>query len=201
LQPLTHLEWPILAGLSDQQTGVGPARAKVWPQRRHPWCQAHDLRHLAAPLADVAAACKGERRKAGRQHGGDRIRTEPRAEPSQAGVWTVTGLLPSPLEQPKASAAHPPVPECAADAVVTPRCRPTRSRLTLKGRPPCRWAGMATAERLDDVAGVSLTLLRTHDAPRLAPLSQGLQAALAPFAQTSQEVQQGAAGLRAIADI
>jgi len=60
---------------------------------------------------------------------------------------------------------------------------------------------MATAERLDDVAGVSLTLLRTHDAPRLAPLSQGLQAALAPFAQTSQEVQQGAAGLRAIADI
>ena len=201
LQPLTHLEWPILAGLSDQQTGLGPALAKVWPQSRHPWCQAHDLRHLAEPLADVAAACKGELRKAVRQHGGDLIRTEPRAEPSQAGVWTVTGLLPSPLEQPKASAAHPPVPECAADAVVTPRCRPTRSRLTLKGRPPCRWAGMATAERLDDVAGVSLTLLRTHDAPRLAPLSQGLQAALAPFAQTSQEVQQGAAWLRAIAYI
>src|SRR5437660_3034271 len=107
LKPLTHLEWPILAVLSDKQTGLGPALATVLPQSRHQWCQAHSLRNLAEPLADVDAACKGELRTAVRQHVGDLIRTEPRAEPSQAGVLTVTGLLPSPLEQPKASAAHP----------------------------------------------------------------------------------------------
>ena len=201
MKPLTHLEWPILAGLSDKQTGVGPALATVWPQSRPPWCQAHSLRHLAEPLADVDAACTGELRKAVRQHVGDLSRTEPRAEPSQAGVVTVTGLLPSPLEQPQASAAHPPVPESAADEVVTPRLRPTRSLLTLKGRPPFRLAGMETSARLDDVAGCSRNLLSTHDDPRLAPLYQDLQSALAPFAQTSQEVQQGAAWLRAIAYI
>src|SRR4029434_7411980 len=37
--------------------------------------------------------------------------------------------------------------------------------------------------------------------PRLAQLYQGLQSALAPFAQTYQEVQQGAAWLRDIAYI
>jgi hypothetical protein len=201
LKPLTHLEWPILAVLSDKQTGVGPALAQVLPQSRHPWCQAHSLRNLAEPLADVDAAFKGELRKAGRQHGGDLIRTEPRAAPRQAGVVTVTGLWPSPLEQPKASAAHPPVPESAADEVVTPRFRPTRSLLTLKGRPPFRWAGRETSERLDDVAGFRLNLLSTHYDPRLAQLYQGLQSALAPFAQTDQEVQQGAAWLRDIAYI
>ncbi len=164
-------------------------------------CQAHYRRNLAEPLADVDAAFKGERRKAVRQHVGDLIRTEPRAEPSQAGVLTVTGLLPSPLEQPKASAAHPPVPESAADEVVTQLFRHTRSLLTLKGRPPFRLAGMETYERLDDVAGFSLNLLSTHYDPRLAQLYQGLQSALAPFAQTYQEVQQGAAWLRDIAYI
>jgi hypothetical protein len=191
----------MLAVLSDQQTGLGPALAKVLPQSRHQWCQAHDLRHLAEPLADVDAAFKGALRKAVRQHVGDLIRTEPRAAPSQAGVLTVTGLLPSPLEQPKASAAHPPGPETTADEVVTQLFRHTRSLLTLTGRPPFRWAGMETSERLDDVAGFSLNLLSTHDDPRLAQLSQGLQSALAPCAQTYQEVQQGAAWLRDIAYI
>jgi len=60
---------------------------------------------------------------------------------------------------------------------------------------------METYERLDDVAGFSLNLLSTHYDPRLAQLYQGLQSALAPFAQTYQEVQQGAAWLRDIAYI
>jgi hypothetical protein len=201
LKPLTHLEGPILAVLSDKPTGLGPALATVLPQSRHPWCPAHDLRTLAAPLATVDAACKGELRKAVRQHGGGLSRTAPRAEPSQAGVLTITGLWPSPLEPPKASAAHPPVPESAADEVVPPLLRHTRSLLTLKGRPPFRWAAMETSERLDDVAGCSLDRLSTPYDPRLAQLYQGLQSALAPLAQTYQEVQQGAAWLRAIADI
>jgi len=201
LKPLTRLEWPILAVLSDKQTGLGPALATVLPQSRHQWCQAHYLRNLAEPLAHVDAAFKGELRKAVRQHVGNLIRTEPRAEPSQAGVLTVTGLLPSPLEHPKASAAHPPGPESAADEVVTQLFRHTRYLLTLKGRPPFRLAGMETYERLDDVASFSLDLLSTHYDPRLAQLYQGLQSALAPFAQTYQEVQQGAAWLRDIAYI
>jgi len=60
---------------------------------------------------------------------------------------------------------------------------------------------METSERLDDVAGCSLNLLSTHYDPRLAQLYQGLQSALAPCAQTYQEVQQGAAWLRDIAYI
>jgi len=34
LQPLTHLEWPILAVLSDKQTGLVPAVAEVFPASR-----------------------------------------------------------------------------------------------------------------------------------------------------------------------
>ena len=201
LKPLKHLEWPILAVLSDKQTGLRPALAKVLPNSRHQWCQAHYLRNLAEPLAEAATAFKGALRKAVRQHVGDLIRKEPRAKPGQAGVLTVTGLFPSPLEAPKASAAQPPAPETEADEVVTQLFRHTRYLLTLKGRPPFRLAGLETYERLHDVAGFSLELLSTHYDLRLVQFYQGLQSALRPFAQTYQEVQQGAAWLRDIAYI
>jgi hypothetical protein len=38
------------------------------------------------------------------------IRQEPRTEPGQAGVLTVTGLLPSPLTEPQAPVSHHPTP-------------------------------------------------------------------------------------------
>jgi hypothetical protein len=41
LQPLTHLEWPILAVLSDKQPGLVPAVATVCPKSHHQFCQAH----------------------------------------------------------------------------------------------------------------------------------------------------------------
>jgi len=47
LAPLKHLEWPILAVLSDKQTGLVPAVATVWPNIRYQFCQAHYLRNLA----------------------------------------------------------------------------------------------------------------------------------------------------------
>jgi hypothetical protein len=201
LKPLKHLEWPILAVLSDKQTGLKPALATVLPQSRHQWCQAHDLRNLAAPLAEADAAFKGERRKAVRQHVGALIRKEPRADPTQAGMLTVTGLFPGPLEAPKASTARSPAPEADADEVVTELFRHTRSLLTLKGRPPFRLAGLETYERLHDVAGFSLDLPSTHYDARLVQFYQGLHSALRPCAQTSQEVQQGAAWLHDIASI
>jgi Transposase, Mutator family len=208
LAPLKHLEWPILAVLSDKQTGLGPAVATVWPNSRHQWCQAHYLRNLAEPLAEADAAFKGDLRKTVRHHVGDLLRQEPRAEPGQAGVLTVTGLVPGPLEAPPVPASPrlaPRVPstapELAADAVVTQLFRHTRYLLTLKGRPPFRLAGLETYERLQNVARCSLDLLATRYEPRLAQLYQGLQATLAPFAQTYQDVQQGAVWLRDIAYI
>jgi hypothetical protein len=97
--------------------------------------------------------------------------------------------------------ASPTAPAPAADAVLTQLCRPTRDLLPLKGRPPFRLAGMETSERLATVARCGLALLAQRDAPRLGPLVQGLQAARAPWAQTSQELPQGAAGRRDLADI
>ena len=44
LAPLKHLEWPILAVLSDKQTGLAPAVATVLPKSRHQFCQAHYLK-------------------------------------------------------------------------------------------------------------------------------------------------------------
>jgi len=92
LQPLTQLEWPILAVLSDKQTGLMPAVTKVLPESRYQFCQAHYLRNLAAPLAEADAAFKVDLRKAVRQQVGDLIRKEPRATPAPLGVLTVTGL-------------------------------------------------------------------------------------------------------------
>jgi hypothetical protein len=208
LEPLKPLEWPMLAVLSDQQTGLVPAVATVCPHSRHQLCQAHSLRHLAEPLAEADAAFKGELRQRVRQHVGDLIRQEPRAAPGQAGVLPVTGLLPSPRTEPQAPVSHHPTPRVSplapepdADEVVSQLFRHTRYLLTLKGRPPLRLAGIETYERLDHVARGSLELLAQRYEPRLVQLSQGLQAALAPFAQTHQALQQGAGWLRAIASI
>jgi hypothetical protein len=208
LEPLTHLAWPILAVLSDKQTGLMPAVAAVLPHSRHQWCQAHYLRNLAEPLAEADAAFKAELRKSVRQQVGDLIRQEPSAAPSQAGILTVTGLLPSPLEGPQAPATQRLIPRTRpwaaapeADEVVVQLFRHTRYLLTLKGRPPFRLAGIETYERLTNVASFSLELLTHRFEPRLVQLYQGLQAALAPFSQRHQELQQGAAWLRDIAYI
>jgi hypothetical protein len=208
LAPLKHLEWPILAVLSDKQTGLAPAVATVLPKSRHQFCQAHYLRNLAEPLVESDAAFKGELRKSVRQQVGALIRQEPQTAPGQAGVLTVTGLLPSPLKTSSARISQTPTSSDTPDApasetheVVTQLCRHTRSLLTLKGRPPFRLAGLETYERLQNVARFSLDLLAQRYEPRLAQLYQGLQSALSPFAQTYQEVQQGAVWLRDIAYI
>ncbi|HEY5869036.1 MAG TPA: transposase [Candidatus Tectomicrobia bacterium] len=208
LAPLRHLEWPILAVLSDKQTGLVPAVATALPDSRHQFCQVHYLRNLAEPLAAADAAFKGELRQTVRAHVGDLLRQEPQRLPGQAGVLTVTGLLPSPVEAPATPrspspppAVSPPASTPAAEAVLTQLIGHTRYLLTLKGRPPFCLAGLETYERLRSVAGLSLDLLATRYDPRLAHLYQGLQAALAPFAQTYDTLHQGAAWLRDIAYI
>ena len=194
--------------LSDKQTGLVPAVASVLPSSRHQFCQAHYLRNLAEPLAEADAAFKVELRQTVRQHVGDLIRREPRTAAGQAGVLTVTGLLPSPLQEPLAATSPTSKPTVApassgpeVDAVVTQLFRHTRYLLTLKGRPPFRLAGIETYERRHSVARFSLDLLAKRYEPRLAQLYQGLQAALSSCAETSQELQQGAAWLHDIAYI
>jgi len=207
LRPLKQLKWPILAVLSDKQTGLMPAVRTVFPKSRYQFCQAHYLRNLAEPLADTDSAFKVDLRKAVRQQVGALIRKEPRPEPDPSGVLTVTGLLPSPISMPEASGASgspssiESPPEIEVDAVITQLFRRTRYLLTLKGRPPFRLAGMETYEQLDDVARLSLDLLTERYDPRLVQLYQGLQSALSPFAQTYQDLQQGRAWLRDIAYI
>ena len=207
LRPLKQLEWPILAVLSDKQTGLMPAVRKVFPKSRHQFCQAHYLRNLAEPLADTDAAFKVDLRKAVRQHVGDLIRKDPRHQSDTSSVLTVTGLLPTPVSLLEPSGSLEPQSALSktlpseADEVIAQLFRRTRYLLTLKGRPPFRLAGMETYQRLDEVAHLSLDLLSQRYDPRLAQLYQGLQSALSPLAQTYQDLQQGAAWLRDIAYI
>src|SRR5215813_5938753 len=136
LQPLKHLEWPILAVLSDKQTGLVPAVATVLPHSRYQFCQAHYLRNLAEPLAEADAAFKMELRQTVRQHVGDVLRHESHTAPSQAGVLKVTGLVPNPLgpqeactapaSQRQEPRAFPTAPEPAAEEVITQLVRHTR---------------------------------------------------------------------------
>ena len=200
-----------MAVLRDKQTGVVPAGAMVFPNRRSQFWQGHSLRHLAEPLAAAEAACKMERRHPVRQHGGDVLRHASHTAPSPAGVLTVTGLGPSPLgpqeartapaSQRREPRACPTAPEPAAEEGITHLVRHPRSLLTRTGRPPVRLAGMATSERLEHRARCSLDLLATPSDPRLAQLYRGLRSALCHVAQTSQACQQGAAWLRDSADI
>jgi hypothetical protein len=207
LAPLRHLEWPILAVLSDKQTGLVPAVATALPGSRHQLCQAHYLRNLAEPLAAADAAFKGALRQTVRQQVGNLIRQEPPSSLGHAGILTVTGLLPSPVAEPTAPAgpclapSATPTAAPADEQVITQLVRHTRYLLTLKGRPPLRLAGMETYERLSHVASLSLDLLAKHYEPRLAQLYQGLQAALSPLAETYQALHQGAAWLHDIAYI
>jgi len=208
LAPLRHLEWPILAVLSDKQTGLVPAGATVLPHSRHQFCQAHYLRNLAEPLAAADTAFKSELRKTVREQVGALLRQTPQRLPGHAGVLTVTGLLPSPVEAPPAptcwrpaSAAAPTASEPEAEKIITQLLGHTRYLLTLKGRPPLRLAGMETYERLHGVACLSLDLLAKRYEPRLAQLYQGLRAALSPFTETYHALHQGAAWLRDIAYI
>ncbi len=185
-----------------------PAVASVFPKRPHQFCQAHYLRNLATPLADANTAFKSEVRKAVRDQVGSLMRQEAIAGDAPNGVLTVTGMLPEP-------GVHPPLPvwtasqgrRCEhgdalkADEVVNHLLAHTRYLLMLKGRPPFRLAGLETYEHLEGVVGLSFDLLTHRLDWRLVQLYQGLKDALAPFAQTYAELQQGAVWLRDIADI
>jgi hypothetical protein len=205
LEPLRELDWPILAVLSDKQKGLPQAVATVLPEARHHFCHSHYLKNLAEPLAKADSTFNVELRKTVRAEVGLLIRAEKTSATRQPAVLTVTGLLPDPSQtapdtenlgaEPVVSAQSD---AAVADTVVTQLLRHTRYLLTLKGRPPFRLAGIEAYQRLQGVVALSQELLAHRHDPRLAGLSDGLQTALAPFAQQYHQLQQGETWLRNI---
>jgi hypothetical protein len=119
-------------------------------------------------------------------------------------VLTVTGIFGSPLPGAWADGDDPDgvvEPQGQVDELISSLFAHTRYLLTLKGRPPFNLAGLETYERLKHLAELSLKWLSHRLEPRLVKFYQGLKVALAPFAQTYAELQQGAVWLRDIADI
>ena len=120
----------------------------------------------------------------------------------------MTGLLPSLCRRVHGPILPKPTARCLtprrpilADQIITPLVRHALLAHT-KGRPPFRLAGLETSERLRSVAGAEPRLAgHALRELRLAQLYQGLQTALAPFAETYQDIHQGAAWLRDIAYI
>jgi hypothetical protein len=204
LAPLLKQGWPILAVLSDKQTGLEQAIANKLPTSPHQFCQAHYLRNLAKPLSEADAEMKTELRKAVREQIGEFIRRPVLRDASAQGVLTVTGILGSPLPGAAANADEPggvSEPQRQVDEVISSLFAHTRYLLTLKGRPPFNLAGLETYERLHHVAQVSFDLLRHRLDWRLVAFYQGVQTALAPFAARYHDLDQGAVWLRDIADI
>lgn len=226
LEPVAQLPWPIRAVLSDKQTGLLPAVHKVLPHSSHQFCQGHYLKNLAEPLSEADEAFKVELRKTIRQEVGNLIRAEKPADSAEAGVLTVTGLLPSPLAAKAPLTANPePVstvnseatevfpttnpesvstvnPETAeAYEIVDSLTRRIRYLLTLKGRPPFRLAGIEMYQRLHEVTTLTDDLLTHRSDSRLERLSKGIGGALATFASDYQSLAQGAEWLRDISAI
>jgi len=204
LEPLLQQGWPILAVLSDKQTGLEQAVASKLPNRPHQFCQAHYLRHLAKPLSEADGEMKTELRKAVREQIGELIRRPVLRDASAQGVLTVTGILGSPLPGEGAAPGEPggvADPQRQVDEVISSLFAHTRYLLTLKGRPPFNLAGLETYGRLHHVAQVSFDLLTHRLDWRLVAFYQGLQTALAPFASRYHDLHQGAVWLRDIADI
>ena len=199
LQPIAATGWPVVAIMSDKQRGLVPAVAAVFPDAKHAFCQIHYLRNAVLPLAAADEALKVDLRQAVRAAVGPLIRQEQEEAP---GVLTVTGLLPSPIEEPPPSSA-PAAPDDVAHAragIVTDLFRRVRYVLTLKGRPPFQLAGLEMVDRLTDVQDCLTRLIVQQTDPQLVRLQQGLSLALQTARPAYTPLRQAAKWLTQIAD-
>ena len=207
LQPIAHLGLPVAAVLSDKQRGLEPALAVVLPHAKHAFCQMHYLKNAAEPVAEEDEAMKVALRQGVRSEVGDLIRQE---KVENAGVLTVTGLLPTPVEGPEApqdaapSQDTPLSPDpmvAEQETMVQDLRRRVRYLLTLKGRPPFRLAGVEMFERLSEVKTCLDTLIRHRTDARLVELRQGLHTALVSVQSDYTDLRQAADWLEHIADL
>jgi hypothetical protein len=206
LQPIAELGQGVVAVISDKQRGLEPAVRAVFSHAKHALCQSHYLKNAAAPVAEADEAMKVTLRKAVRDEVGDLIRREKVEKP---GVLTVTGLLPSPVDQPgEEETPSPPMPSDPVlqeqEAIVQDLLRrvlPAFAGMTLKGRPPFRLAGIEMVERLAEVKTCLDTLMGHRSDVRLVELKQGLHTALLAIHPDYTQLRQAADWLEHIRHI
>jgi len=200
LRPIADLGLRVQAVLSDKQRGLEPAIPIVFPEAKHALCQTHYFNNVAAPVAEEDQAMKVTLRQAVRQEVGELLRRE---KVEQAGVLTVTGLLPTPItapQEPEESTARSAVKQ-EHEVIVADLLRRVRYLLTLKGRPPFRLAGIEMYERLTEVHACLDTLLAHRRDPRLVELHRGLLHALTATQHDYSELRLAADWLERIADV
>lgn len=205
LQPIRDLGLRVAGILSDKQRGLVPAVTVVFPQAKHGFCQMHYLKNAAEPVADADQDMKTTLRKKVRAEVGPLIRQE---QVETEGVLTVTGLLPSPVEEETTHSQEDLVSQDSAmairqerEAIVQDLKRRIRYLLTLKGRPPFRLAGIEMFEHLAEVDKCLATLTDHYAEPQLVHLHQGLYTALQSVKAEYTNLRQAADWLQTIADI
>jgi hypothetical protein len=200
LRPIADLGLRVRAVLSDKQSALLPAVAEVFPQTPHAFCQMHYLQNVALPLAEADEALKVRVRQEIRESLGEWIRQEKEEQP---GVLTVTGMLPSLMEE------HPAAVQSATggnfttvrDAIIQDLCRRIRYLLTLKARPPFRLAGLEMVARLTEVEHCLEHLIAHQATPTLLTLYQRLQPILHSVQASYTLLSEAAAWLKQIADL
>ncbi len=200
LRPIADLGLRVRAILSDKQSGLLPAVAEVFPEAPHAFCQMHYLQNVALPLAEAGEALKVRVRQEIRESLGEWIRQEKEEQP---GVLTVTGMLPSLLEE--QPAALPSATEenftTVRDAIIQDLCRRIRYLLTLKARPPFRLAGLEMVARLTEVEHRLEHLIAHQTTPPLLTLYQRLQSILHSVQASHNLLSEAAAWLKQIAHL
>jgi hypothetical protein len=206
LQPIADLGLRVVAVMSDKQRGLEPAIPIVFPQAKHGFCQMHYLKNAAEPVAEEDQAMKVTLRKEVRSEVGELIRQEKVEKP---GVLTVTGLVPTPVEEPRGqtepeSQVSPTAPDPIVqehEAIVQDLLRRVRYLLTLKGRPPFRLAGIEMFERLTEVKSCLDALLDHRMDSHLIDLRRGLHNALLSVQPDYSDLRHAADWLEHIADL
>lgn len=202
LRPLAELGLPIVATLSDKQTGLLPALEECFPRARHSFCQVHYLQNAARPIAAADEQMKITLRKTVRTEIGELISPK---TPAQTGVLTITGMVPSPVvTEPPAAAPETsaPTPTLATphETIVQDLLARVRYLLTLKAHPPFRLAGLELVEQFQQVVQCLKQLLRHHAEPRLQRLCEGLQHALKTVRAEYRDLRQAADWLHRLAE-
>ncbi|MEW5960789.1 MAG: transposase, partial [Chloroflexota bacterium] len=204
LRPIAEQGLGVEAVLSDKQRGLVPAVGVVFPQAKHAFCQSHYLGNIAEPVTQADEALKVSLRQQVRAHIGELIRPE---QVEQAGVLTVTGLLPSPIKaepavEPVACVeAEPARPQPEQAELETAFKRRVRYELTLKGRPPLRLAGIEMYARLTEVSTCLGEMMAHTSSACLEQLQQGLDQALTMFKADYLNLSQGADWLHQISNL
>ena len=202
LGPIAEQGLQVAAVLSDKQRGLVPAVEVVFPHAKHAFCQSHYLANIAEPVAQADEAMKVNLRKGVREAMGDLIRPE---QVERAGVLTITGLLPSPINPEPARLETEPGPPASVEQeqveLETAFKRRVRYLLTLKGRPPFRLAGIDMYERLTEVSACLAEMMAHTPSPCLARLQQGLDQSLTMVKADYLNLSQGAAWLHQISDL